>query len=27
LQKFVLNHLGTNELFKEYGVMVRRPKQ
>jgi hypothetical protein len=26
LQKFVLNHLGTNELFKEYGVMVRKPK-
>jgi hypothetical protein len=26
LQKFVLNHLGTNELFKEYGTMVRRPK-
>ncbi len=24
LQKFVLNHLGTNELFKEYGTMVRR---
>jgi len=27
LQKFLLNHLGTNDLFKEYGVMVRRPKQ
>jgi hypothetical protein len=27
LQKFLLNHLGTNELFKEYSVMVRRPKQ
>jgi len=26
LQKFVLKHLGTNELFKEYGTMVRRPK-
>jgi hypothetical protein len=26
LQKFVLNHLGTNELFKEYGTMMRRPK-
>ena len=26
LQKFVLKHLGTNELFKEYGEMVRRPK-
>jgi hypothetical protein len=24
LQKFVLKHLGTNELFKEYGEMVRR---
>lgn len=24
LQKFVLKHLGTNELFKESGVMVRR---
>ena len=23
LQKFVLKHLGTNELFKEYGEMVR----
>jgi hypothetical protein len=27
LQTFVLNHLGTNELFKEYGTMIRRPKQ
>jgi len=27
LQKFVLNHLGTNELFQEYGTMVRRTKQ
>jgi hypothetical protein len=27
LQKFLLNHAGTNELFKEYGVMVRRQKQ
>jgi len=27
LQKFVLKHLGTNELFKEYGTMVRRTKQ
>jgi hypothetical protein len=27
LQKFVLNHLGTNELFKEYGTLVRKPKQ
>ena len=27
LQKFVLKHLGTNELFKEYGTMARRPKQ
>jgi hypothetical protein len=27
LQKFLLNHLGTNELFKEYGTMVRRQKQ
>jgi hypothetical protein len=26
LQKFVLKHIGTNELFKEYGEMVRRPK-
>lgn len=26
LQKFVLQHLGTNELFKEYGEMVRRVK-
>ena len=26
LQKFVLKHLGTNELFKEYGTMVRRRK-
>ena len=26
LQKFVLKHLGTNELFQEYGTMVRRPK-
>jgi hypothetical protein len=26
LQKFVLKHLGTNELFKESGQMVRRPK-
>jgi hypothetical protein len=25
LQKFVLKHLGTNELFKETGVMIRRP--
>jgi hypothetical protein len=24
LQKFVMKHLGTNELFKEYGEMVRR---
>ncbi len=24
LQKFVLKHLGTNELFKEYGEMVRK---
>src|SRR5579862_4435012 len=24
LQKFVLKHLGTNELFKESGLMVRR---
>lgn len=24
LQKFVLRHLGTNELFKESGVMVQR---
>ena len=23
LQKFVLKHMGTNELFKEYGEMVR----
>jgi len=27
LQKFVMNHLGTNQLFKEYGTMIRRPKQ
>ena len=27
LQKFVMAHLGTNELFKDYGVMVKRPKQ
>jgi len=27
LQKFVLNHLGTNELFKGYGTMIRRPKE
>ena len=26
LQKFVLKHLGTNELFKEYGEMVRKAK-
>jgi len=26
LQKFVLKHLGTNELFKDYGEMVRRTK-
>jgi len=26
LQKFVLKHLGTNELFKESGEMVRRTK-
>lgn len=26
LQKFVLKHLGTNELFKDYGEMVRRMK-
>jgi len=26
LQKFVLKHLGTNELFKDYGTMVRRAK-
>ena len=26
LQKFVMKHLGTNELFKEYGTMVRRSK-
>src|SRR3569833_489882 len=26
LQKFVLKHLGTNELFKEYGTIVRRAK-
>lgn len=25
LQKFVLKHLGTNELFKESGLMERRP--
>lgn len=25
LQKFVLKHLGTNELFKESGQMARRP--
>jgi hypothetical protein len=25
LQGFVLKHLGTNELFKEAGAMVRRP--
>ena len=24
LQKFILKHLGTNELFKEYGEMTRR---
>jgi hypothetical protein len=24
LQKFVLKHLGTNELFKEYGEMTKR---
>lgn len=27
LQKFLLNHLGTNELFKQYEAMIRRPKQ
>jgi len=27
LQKFVLNHLGTNKLFKESGVMVRRTSE
>ncbi len=27
LQKFVLKHLGTNELFKEYGTMARRQKR
>ena len=27
LQKFVLKHMGTNELSKEYSAMVRRPKQ
>jgi hypothetical protein len=26
LQKFILNRLGTNELFKEYATMARRPK-
>jgi len=26
LQKFILNHLGTNEMFKEFVTMVRRPK-
>ena len=26
LQKFVMKHLGTNELFKEYGAMVRKVK-
>jgi len=26
LQKFVLKHLGTNELFPDYGTMVRRTK-
>jgi len=26
LQKFVLKHLGTNELFQDYGVMTRRTK-
>ena len=26
LQQFVLKHLGTNELFKEYGTLVRKPK-
>jgi hypothetical protein len=26
LQKFVLKHLGTNELFKTYGEMVRKAK-
>jgi hypothetical protein len=27
LQKFVLKHLGTNELFEEYGTMSRRAKE
>jgi hypothetical protein len=27
LQKFLLNHQGTNELFREYGTMIRRTKQ
>jgi len=26
LQKFVLQHMGTNELFQDYGAMVRRVK-
>lgn len=26
LQNFVLKHMGTNELFKEFGTMVRKTK-